>query len=116
MNFIIDAQLPQQLVEVFLSNGCKCIHVMALPKHDKTPDREIRDYADHHKMIVVTKDFDFYHSHMSIQRPAKLLLITTDNIKNKQLLMLIENNIKTILKAFKTSHFVELSNEKIIIL
>ncbi len=116
MNFIIDARLPVKLLEVFSNHHSLCRHVMELPKQDKTPDKEIRDYADEYQMVIVKKDFDFYHRHMSLQRPAKLLLVTTGNIKNKQLLGLFNKNLKSILKAFEDCHFVELSNDKIIVL
>jgi len=114
MKFIIDAQLPPGLSQIFQQHQCDCIHVLTLTNKDKSTDKEIRDIADEQDRIVVTKDFDFYHSHMSIQKPRRLLLVTTGNIKNKQLLELFNKNLKTILIAFKQGDFVELSNTDII--
>ncbi|MFN3840593.1 MAG: DUF5615 family PIN-like protein [Cyclobacteriaceae bacterium] len=116
MKFILDAQLPSDLIPIFKEHHCDCVHVISLPNKDRSKDTEIRDFADLDGRIVVTKDFDFYHSHMSIQRPGKLLLITTGNIKNKQLITLLQRNLTSILKAFETCHFVELSNTELIAL
>jgi predicted nuclease of predicted toxin-antitoxin system len=64
--------------------------------------------------IAATKNFDFYHSHMSIQKPRRLLLVTTGNLKNNQITELFDKNLKTILIGFKQGDFVELSNTDII--
>jgi predicted nuclease of predicted toxin-antitoxin system len=116
MKFILDAQLPVDLISIFVDHSCECIHVNTLPNKDRSKDSEIRDFADLNNFIVVTKDFDFYHSHMSTQRPAKLLLITTGNIKNKDLIHLVRRNLGSIKKAFESCHFVELSNTELIAL
>jgi len=61
----------------------------------------------------VTKDFDFYHSHMTIGKPKKLFLVTTGNLKNKQLFNLFRNNASIVRNALDRSSFIELSNEGI---
>jgi predicted nuclease of predicted toxin-antitoxin system len=63
MKLIMDAQLPTKLCEVLNELGLESIHVDELPKGDQTPDWEIIKFADHENLFVVTKDFDFYHSH-----------------------------------------------------
>jgi predicted nuclease of predicted toxin-antitoxin system len=75
---------------------------------------EITKFADLENLILVTKDFDFYHSHMALGKPKKLFLITTGNLKNRQLFDLFRNNAKIIKKALIKSSFVELNNEGII--
>ena len=85
MKLIVDAQLPSKLCEILKQLGIDSIHVDELPKGDETPDLEISEYADSNNLIVLTKDFDFYHSHMSVDKPKKLFLITTGNLKNRQL-------------------------------
>ncbi|WP_158276075.1 DUF5615 family PIN-like protein [Brumimicrobium oceani] len=71
-------------------------------------------YADVHKLIVTTKDSDFYHSHMSLGKPKKIFLITTGNLQNRQLFDLFRNNSLLIKKALERSSFVELNNEGVI--
>jgi predicted nuclease of predicted toxin-antitoxin system len=85
MKFIVDAQLPPLLCKVLEKAGLSAIHVDSLPKGDKSSDTEIIDYADENQLIIVTKDSDFYYSHMIKKQPRKLLLVTTGNLKNSDL-------------------------------
>ena len=114
MRFIVDAHFPITLVDVFKECECDCIHVMSMSKKDRSTDKDIRVLADLEDRIVVTKDFDFYHSHMHIKTPKKLLLITTGNIKNRDLFNLLKSNISLILDNFNTCSLVELSNTEVI--
>jgi len=70
-------------------------------------------FANDHNLIVVAKDADFYHAHMIFQNPKKLLLITTGNIKNRELFDLIRINAITIKNLFETCNYVELANDSI---
>ena len=69
-SFIVDAQLP-------LSR-----------------DTELLDLADQLNRIIISKDADFYDSFILSGRPKKLLLITTGNISNQELLKIFEGNFK----------------------
>jgi len=114
MKLIIDAQLPVKLCEILDDLGLESIHVDELPQGDETPDSRITQYADDNDLTVLTKDYDFYHSHMVSGKPGRLLLITTGNLKNKQLFDLFRKNNVLIINALQRSSFVELSNEGII--
>lgn len=114
MKLIVDAQLPVKLCEILQQLGLESIHVDQLPKGDETPDWEITKLADLEDLIVLTKDVDFYHSHMALGRPRKLFLITTGNMKNRQLFDLFRNNAIIIKNALNKSRFMELSNEGIV--
>ncbi len=46
--------------------------------------------------------------------PSKLLLITTGNIKNKQLYNLLHTNMEQIISLLKQFNFVEVDNTDII--
>jgi predicted nuclease of predicted toxin-antitoxin system len=114
MKLIVDAQLPIKLCEILQQLGLESIHVDQLPNGDETSDWEITKLADLEDLIVVTKDVDFYHSHMALGQPRKLFLITTGNLKNRQLFDLFRNNALIIKNALNKSSFVELSNEGIV--
>ena len=114
MKPIVDAQLPAKLCEILIELGIESFHVDDLPKGDETPDLEIIEYADNNNLTVVTKDFDFYHSFMTVKKSKKLLLVTTGNLKNRQLFDLFRNNFAIIQKALKRSSFTELNNEGIV--
>jgi len=113
MKLIVDAQLPAKLCDILNQHGLESIHVDTLPKGDETPDFEISEYADRNDLIVVTKDVDFYHAFMTSGKP-KLLLVTTGNLKNRQLFDLFRANILLIQNALSRSNFVELNNKGII--
>ena len=114
MNIIVDAQLPFKLCEILQQLGASSIHVQELPDGDETSDLEIIKYADRNKLIVLTKDSDFYHSHMALGKPNKLLLISTGNIKNTQLFSLFRNNFLLISNSLEKNNFVELTTEGLI--
>jgi len=113
MKLIVDAQLPNKLCEILNQLGFDSIHVDELPKGDETSDADIIQYADDNELIVLTKDFDFYHSHMIHSKPKRLILISTGNIKNRQLFDLFRNNFIIISKSLKRNSFVELTNDGI---
>ncbi|WP_040396001.1 DUF5615 family PIN-like protein [Cesiribacter andamanensis] len=114
MKFLVDAQLPAKLCEILHSAGLDATHVDSLPDGDESADRDITLYADQHNLIVITKDSDFYHSHMILQQPKRLLLITTGNIKNRGLFDLIRANAQTLKALFNSCNYVELTNDSII--
>ncbi len=113
MKLIVDAQLPVKLCEILNQLGLESIHVDELPKGDETSDVEIAAFADREDLVVATKDFDFYHSHMTLRKPKRLFLVTTGNLKNRQLFDLFRNNALIIKNALNRSSFVELSNDGI---
>ncbi|MEQ9300261.1 MAG: DUF5615 family PIN-like protein [Cyclobacteriaceae bacterium] len=113
MKLILDAQLPVLLCKVLDKLQISSMHVEALPQGDETPDREIVKYADENDLIVVTKDVDFHYSFINVGNPKRLLLVTTGNIKNRQLFDLFRKNHLLIKLALERSHFVELSNDGI---
>lgn len=61
--------------------------------------------------MVVTKDTDFYHSHMLHQKPARLFLIQTGNIKNRKLFDLVRNNHEMIKQYAEEYRYMELHHE-----
>jgi len=114
MKFLIDAQLPVGLKEILGELECDCIHAQSLPNRDKSTDVEIRKIADQENRILISKDFDFYYSHTRLNTPQKLLIVTTGNIKNRQLFDIFRKNFAQIKVAFKGCSLVEISNTEVI--
>jgi predicted nuclease of predicted toxin-antitoxin system len=114
MRFLVDAQLPAKICEILQSIELDAIHVDSLPKGDESTDKEISIYANQHDYIVISKDSDFYHSHMILGQPKKLMLLTTGNIKNRELFDLIRANASIIKEMFIDCNYVEVSNNSII--
>lgn len=115
MRFVVDAQLPQRLAARLISLGHDAVHVKDLPKAGGTSDAEIAAFADRHGRIVVTKDIDFSDTHLAHGEPRQLLRVTTGNIRNDDLLSLIERNLGAICQAFSVSDHVELSPAHLVV-
>jgi predicted nuclease of predicted toxin-antitoxin system len=113
MKLILDAQLPILLCDVLDQLDIESMHVIDLPNGDETSDTEITKYADENDLVVVTKDVDFYHSFMNGRKPKRLFLITTGNIKNRELCDLFRKNQSIIQDALFRSDFIEMNTEGI---
>lgn len=111
MKFLIDAQLLPVLKFVFQASGHEAIHSLDLPLKNATPDAVIRDVAKAEAYVVVTKDTDFYYSHLLTGSPAKLVLIRTGNIQVKPLKVLFEKHLDTLIQLLETHNFVEITSE-----
>ena len=115
MRFLVDAQLPRRLV-VWLNNaGSFAIHTLDLPDGNRTSDSQVAAYADQEQSVVISKDADFVNSHLLHGQPAKLLLISTGNVSNRELELLLMPLLPEILTEFESSHFLELVHEGLII-
>jgi predicted nuclease of predicted toxin-antitoxin system len=110
VKLLIDAQLPLLLNTILNELGYNSVHVDSLLNGDESSDSEIINYADEHKLIVTTKDSDFFYSHSLHTKPSKLLLVSTGNIKNKQLLDIFRKNHLQLHELFKTANFVEINS------
>jgi predicted nuclease of predicted toxin-antitoxin system len=115
MKFIVDAQLPYGLKNFLVSLEHDAIHTDDLPLKAGTPDSEINAISKTEERIVITKDTDFLDSFYINNSPAKLLIITTGNIVNKELYGLFTRNITSIIEAFNNHSLVELDNNDLII-
>jgi predicted nuclease of predicted toxin-antitoxin system len=114
MKFLVDAQLPARLKSWLVGNGYDAIHTDDLPERNLTADLTIAAFADQENRIVISKDSDFLKLRILQNKPQKLLMITTGNIVNKELLVLFERNFVTALKLFNTYDVVELNNHFVI--
>ncbi len=115
MKFLIDAHLPRRLALWLQDLGHEAVHMLDLPRGNRTPDAELCDISVRDQAIVVTKDADFV-STFTVQRvPYKLLLVSTGNIKNADLEILLAKNISHITKASASHDFVELTRTLLII-
>jgi predicted nuclease of predicted toxin-antitoxin system len=80
---------------------------------NRTRDREINALSLDDERIVITKDTDFYYSHLLHGRPYKLLLIRTGNIRAGDLCELIQRQIIAIVTALNDHSLVEMDRSAI---
>lgn len=115
MNFLIDANLPRRLVNLFRERGHHAVHTLDLPYGNATEDMALLQYSDDNDCVITTKDSDFTTSFWLNNRPHKLLLISTGNISNKELETLLVANFDQIIIDLSNNRFVELSREHVIV-
>lgn len=115
MNFLIDANLPRRLVRIFQVRGHSAVHTLELPEGNATPDSALLDYSERNNCVVTTKDSDFSSSFWLQNRPQKLLLISTGNIRNTELESLLKANIDHLISALTENRYVELTREHVIV-
>ena len=113
MNFLIDAHLPRRMAAWLSAAGCDAVHTLDLPDANRTTDEQVNDVAHREQRVVLTKDADFVDTHVLRGRPAKLLLISTGNISNRDLEALMVPLIPEIIREFGSHSFLELGRSGI---
>ena len=108
MKFIVDAHLPRRLCTMLEHHGHDAIHTLDLPAWHATKDGEINRLSFDEQRVVVSKDTDFFYSHLLHSRPWKLLMVKTGNLSTQELRELIERNIAMVEAAFQTPTLVEI--------
>jgi predicted nuclease of predicted toxin-antitoxin system len=93
--------------------GCDAVHTLDLPHGNRTTAEQINDVADGEQRVLITKDADFVDTHVLRGRPARLLLISTGNISNRNLEALMVPLIPDIVREFGSHVFVELGRSGI---
>lgn len=103
------------MANLFSSFDIDAKHTLELPKQNATPDQEIIDTADHEDRIIISKDSDFLDNYILQGQPKKLLIVSTGNINNNDLIRLFERNIETIKSLFEDTAVVEIDEEEILV-
>ncbi|WP_396171541.1 DUF5615 family PIN-like protein [Flavobacterium sp.] len=113
MKFVVDAQLPYGLKLFLKDSGYDAIHTDDMPNKEKTSDSEIINISELEDRIIITKDKDFLDGYLLFNKPKKLLLITSGNIKNKEFFFLFKNNFKTVIELLSKHSLIELNSFEI---
>lgn len=95
--------------------GHDAIHTLDLPEQNRTTDAEIARRADAEDRVVVSKDSDFRDSHLLNGTPARLLVVNTGNITNRDLLALLDEHLDELVAAFQSARLVQLTTEDLLI-
>lgn len=113
MKFLIDAHLPPSLRSVFQAAGHDALHTLDLPDQNASRDGMLNEVSMAEKRVVVTKDTDFYHSHLLHGRPWKLVLVRTGNLGLLATRQMFETHLPAIEAALLSCTLVELDERKI---
>lgn len=114
MRFLVDAQLPERLTRQLTDAGHDAVHTAQLAEANRTPDQEINRIADEQGRVVVSKDRDFRDSHLLRRTPRRLLVVSTGNISNDELLALFNEHLAAIVAAFGDAALVELRSGELV--
>lgn len=109
MRFLVDAQLPFRLAQYLQQMGVEAVHTTALPLANRTPDSELKRLSVEGSCVVVTKDSDFVDNLLLHDNVYKLLLVSTGNISNNELIALFQERWQVISEALGEARFVELT-------
>ena len=113
MKFLIDAHLPPSLRRVFQAAGHDAIHTLDLPDQNASRDGILNDVSIAELRVVVTKDTDFYHSHLLHGRPWKLVLVRTGNLGLQATKKMFEIHLPAIEAALDTCTLVTLDQYQV---
>jgi len=94
-------------------NGFDAIHTDDMPNMERTSDTEIIKISELEERIIITKDKDFLDSYLLFNKPKKLVLITSRNIKNKEFIFLFKNTFKTVVELLSKHSLIELNSLEI---
>jgi predicted nuclease of predicted toxin-antitoxin system len=108
MKFLVDAHLPPALCDLFLATGHDVVHTRDLVAQNRTSDTVINELSLAEQRVVITKDSDFYHSHLLHGKPWKLLLVCTGNIRTRDLTALFRQHMPEIVASLEHNSLVEL--------
>ena len=113
MRVLVDAHLPKRLSEFLSAHEIESKHTLDLPKKNATPDSEIISFADDENRIVISKDSDFLDNYILDGSPKKLLIVSTGNINNRNLIQLFEKNLESLKSLFEENSVIEIDEEEI---
>jgi predicted nuclease of predicted toxin-antitoxin system len=108
MKFLVDAHLPRSLCALLPAHGHDASHTLDLPDKNKTKDCVINQISLDDQRVVISKDTDFFYSHLVRGQPWKLLLVKTGNVSTRDLKTLFERNLPAIEAALNAYALVEL--------
>lgn len=113
MKFLVDAHLPPGLCDLLRSAGHEAVHTSQLSAQNRTTDELLNAQSIAEQRVVVTKDADFFHSHLLHGKPWKLLLVRTGNIRTRELKALFERHRSEIIAAFADNTLVEIDRSAV---
>ncbi|MBI1288663.1 MAG: hypothetical protein GC178_13925 [Flavobacteriales bacterium] len=96
MRFLCDVHIPMRLSKHIVKLGFECQHVNNVLEGYHTKDRDIADYCDASRLILITKDRDFKNSYLLKQTPSKLIKINLGNVSSNRLIDMMDENIQQI--------------------
>lgn len=115
LKFLVDANLPRRVCHWLRSYGFEALHTLDLPGGNDTDDLDLVRISREQNLVLITKDSDFETLFRTNNGPAGLLLISTGNLINRDLMALLERNRERLLQVVGLGVFAELIEDTIIV-
>lgn len=113
MKFLVDAHLPPGLCRLLQTAGHEARHTFELPGQNRTTDNFFNALSISEELVVISKDTDFYYTHLLRGEPFKLILVRTGNIGVRELQELFSRNLPLIEQALQNHSLVEIHREEL---
>ncbi len=113
MKFLLDAHLPPGLRRIFADAGYDAIHTLDLPERNLSKDGALNTVSLAEQRVVVTKDTDFYYSHLLHGHPWKLVLVRTGNMGLGDTKALFAKYLPAIADALETCTLVVIDRQAV---
>jgi predicted nuclease of predicted toxin-antitoxin system len=113
MKFLVDAHLPPSLCAVLMQRGHDANHTLDLPAKNATKDAVLNQLSLGEQRVVISKDSDFFYSHLVLGRPWKLVLVKTGNISTEDLCSLFRRHLADIEAALEQHSLVEVDRASV---
>jgi predicted nuclease of predicted toxin-antitoxin system len=111
MKFLLDAQLPPSLKQLFTDKGYDCIHTLDLESGNDTTDKIINQISVAEQRILITKDSDFFDSFIIRKEPYKLIFVKLGNTSKKELIQFFDDRFAEIIEQIKVEDMILLSKD-----
>ena len=111
MTFLLDAQLPPSLKQLFIDNGYDCIHTIDLEQGNDTSHKDINKISVAEQRILITKDSDFYDSFIIKNEPYKLIMVKLGNTSKQELIQFFKERFEDIIEGINVERMVLLRKE-----
>jgi predicted nuclease of predicted toxin-antitoxin system len=95
VRFVVDAQLPPKLSRLAGGGRARQRPHVTPSTREQDADTTLADLADDEDRVVVAKDRDFRNSHLLRRSPRRLLIVSTGNVANAELVALFAENLDT---------------------
>lgn len=114
MKFLIDAHLPHALGALLKARGHDVLHTGDLPTRNATSDEQVNAVSASEQRILISKDNDFYFSHLLRGRPHKLVLLRVGNLKRRELVELLGRHLPELEAALHDFSLIELDRHRVV--
>ncbi|UYN98898.1 MAG: DUF5615 family PIN-like protein [Devosia sp.] len=98
MKFLLDANMPARLADVFIAEGHECVHMeMLLPRYAQ--DTDIAAIANEMGAVIVSRDADFVHFSRAGLLEGPLVWVRLGNLRRAAIAATLRTRLPAIVRA-----------------